>query len=58
VGHVEVNENTDAVAAEPHVGKQLWAMNWMYCLDTLDCDQNLILHRQINAITKSRFSRS
>jgi hypothetical protein len=52
VGHVEVNEKTDALAAEPHAGKQLCVMNWMYGLDTLDFDHNLILYQQINAITQ------
>jgi hypothetical protein len=52
VGHVKVNENTDALAAEPHVGKQLCVMNWMYYLDTLDFDHDLILYQQINAITQ------
>jgi hypothetical protein len=27
-------------------------MNWIYCLDTLDFDLNLILYQQINAITQ------
>jgi hypothetical protein len=27
-------------------------MNWMYCLDRLDFDHNLILYQQINAITQ------
>jgi hypothetical protein len=52
VGHVKVIENTDALAAEPHVGKQLCVMNWMYCLDTLDFDHNLILYQQIKAMTQ------
>lgn len=44
----------DALAAEPHVGKQLCVMNWMYCLDTLDFDHNLILYQQINSIPPVR----
>jgi len=52
VGHVEVNEKTGALAAEPHVGKQLCVMNGMYRLDTLDFDHSLILYQQINAITQ------
>jgi hypothetical protein len=52
VGHVKVNEKTDALAAEPHVGKQLCVMSWMYCLNTLDFDHNLILYQPIKAITQ------
>jgi hypothetical protein len=44
------NEKTDALA--PHVGRQLCVMNWIYCLDTLDFDHNLILYQQINAVTQ------
>jgi len=44
----------DALAAEPHVGKQLCVMNWMYCLDSLDFDHNLILYQQINSIPPVR----
>ena len=52
MGHVKVNENADALAAEPYVGKQLCVMNWMYGLDTPDFDHDLILYQQINAITQ------
>jgi hypothetical protein len=46
------NEKTDALAAAPHVEKQLCVMNWIYCLDTLDFDHNLIVYQQISAMTQ------
>ena len=48
---VEVNEQSDAEATQPHVGKKLSLVDWMNGVDRLHFDNDSVLHCQVDSVS-------
>ena len=50
--NIEIDQQTDAYPAQPHVRQKLSLVNWMNCVDALHFDDDKVLDHQIDPVSE------